>query len=578
MGFKTFFKVKWNIYQLFVFLGAFGTSLVSFFVSRNTVFANINKLFLVGIFTTLIPSSNRLSHLLKIGSASIPSLLSLIYTWGILFLVFAIALNQIFGLTKLGPDTSVNLNLRTVTKSLLLLFRASFGEGWNYTMRDFAISEPYCSQGDGFSSTDCGSKQYAYILFIMWNILSMYIFVNMFISLIFENFSYVYSDNGSNVTLNREEIRNFKTVWQRFDPHGSGFIAPEELPKLLRSLDGYFSFKIYEGKWTIPELKKKWFEVPDNSTDPYDVFVNFAEVNKTLGQMDANKVKQRARAYDRFVEEAMLNMELNDEKGISFERIILQIPLYSRFEESNCLTLSDFMDRLLVSRKVDKRLQSRRHLAALEMITYRWRFKHRHDLNSVYSNSEYGESMNPFDGRSLMSQSSRNPFGAPAIVVTENDSESLKAYKTATTDEPPQEYFKYRKDDTPSRRREITGSLELPKEAIASPIDTTPNKTHFTTDDSYWSPPKKTLNPDDHQEMFDNISELSETLGRSDWGDLLREMHKEQSPAIEKIVSRKNRKKDSENEKRDISGSDDENDEDDEDDEEKTPPHGRKIL
>lgn len=578
MGFKTFFKVKWNIYQLFVFLGAFGTSLVSFFVSRNTVFANINKLFLVGIFTTLIPSSNRLSHLLKIGSASIPSLLSLIYTWGILFLVFAIALNQIFGLTKLGPDTSVNLNLRTVTKSLLLLFRASFGEGWNYTMRDFAISEPYCSQGDGFSSTDCGSKQYAYILFIMWNILSMYIFVNMFISLIFENFSYVYSDNGSNVTLNREEIRNFKTVWQRFDPHGSGFIAPEELPKLLRSLDGYFSFKIYEGKWTIPELKKKWFEVPDNSTDPYDVFVNFAEVNKTLGQMDANKVKQRARAYDRFVEEAMLNMELNDEKGISFERIILQIPLYSRFEESNCLTLSDFMDRLLVSRKVDKRLQSRRHLAALEMITYRWRFKHRHDLNSVYSNSEYGESMNPFDGRSLMSQSSRNPFGAPAIVVTENDSESLKAYKTATTDEPPQEYFKYRKDDTPSRRREITGSLELPKEAIASPIDTTPNKTHFTTDDSYWSPPKKTLNPDDHQEMFDNISELSETLGRSDWGDLLREMHKEQSPAIEKIVSRKNRKRDSENEKRDISGSDDENDEDDEDDEEKTPPHGRKIL
>lgn len=534
IGFKSFFKVKWNVYQLFVFLGAWATSMGSFFTSRDTEYANINKLFLVGIFTVLIPSSNRLSHLLKVASASIPSLLSLIFTWGILFLVFAIALNQIFGLTRTGSNTGVNLNLRTVTKSLLLLFRGSFGEGWNYTMRDFAVDEPYCSQGAGFSNTDCGSKQYAYILFIFWNILSMYIFVNMFISLIFENFSYVYSDNGSKVTLNREEIRKFKAVWQMFDPHGTGYISPSQLPQFLRSLDGYFSFKIYEGKWTIPELKKKWFEVPENSTDPYDVFVNFAEVNKTLGKLDVKKVKDRIRAYDRFIEEAILNMELNDEKGIAFWRIILQIPLYSRFEESNCLTLSDFMDRLLVSRKVDKRLQGRRQLAALEMVTFRWRFKHRHDVNSIYSASVFSGSSsqvgeNPFDGRSLLSQS-RNPFGAPAIVVTENDN-------------PAKDYFNYRKDTTPSRKREITGSLEMPSAALASPIVTTPDKTHFTTDDSYWSPPKKNIHPGDDQELFDNISELSETLSQTEWGDLLKEMHSEQQPTLDRIVSRVNRNK-----------------------------------
>jgi len=588
MGFKTFFKVKWNIYQLFVFLGAFVTSLVSFFVSRNTAFANVNKLFLVGIFTTLIPSSNRLSHLLKIASASLPSLLSLIFTWGILFLVFAIALNQIFGLTRTGPNTGNNLNLRTVTKSLLLLFRGSFGEGWNYTMHDFMVSKPYCSEGEGFSTTDCGSKEYAYILFIIWNILSMYIFVNMFISLIFENFSYVYSDNGSNVTLNREEIRNFKTVWQRFDPHGTGYIMPEQLPQFLRSLDGYFSFKIYEGKWTIPELKEKWFEVPEDSTDPYDVFVNFAEINKTLNQMDVAKARKRIRAYDRFIEEAILNMELNEEKGIAFSRIILQIPLYSRFEESNCLTLSDFMDRLLVSRKVDKRLQTRRQLAALEMITCRWRFKHRHDRNSYYTDSIFSAASssqaeeNPFEGSSFMSQTPRNPIGAPAIVVTSNDHDSLNAYKAASDSAPPKDYFNYRKDMTPSRKREIAGMLEIPKEAIASPIVTTPTKTQFTTDDSYWSPPKKQTKAESHDhELFDNISELSETLGQSDWGEVLREMHMEQQPAIEKIVSRKATQKKLEkkgiNEKDDMDdGISSSSDNDDEDQEEH--PHRRKIL
>ncbi|CCH41454.1 Calcium-channel protein CCH1 [Wickerhamomyces ciferrii] len=550
MGFKTFFKVKWNVYQLFVFLGAFSTSLASFFVSRSSTFANINKLFLVGIFTVLIPSSNRLSHLLKIGSASIPSLLSLIFTWGILFLVFAIALNQIFGLTKLGANTSVNLNLRTVTKSLLLLFRASFGEGWNYTMRDFAIEQPYCSEGLGFSTTDCGSQEYAYILFIIWNILSMYIFVNMFISLIFENFSYVYSDNGSKITLNREEIRKFKTVWQRFDPHGTGYIRPEQLPILLRSMEGYFSFKIYEGKWTIPELKKKWFELPEDGADPYDVFVNFAEINKTLNQLDVQKVRERTRAYEKFIEEALLTMEINEEPGISFSRIILQIPLYSRFEESNCLTLSDFMDRLLVSKKVEKRLENRKHLAVLEMITYRWKFKHRHDAarnrynSSMFSSSSSGLIDNPFERHSLMTRTSSNPFKTPAIVVTENDNESLKAVYKSQPEKSnlPEETLNYRTDVTPKKKRAITGSLDIPDDVIATPA-ITPDANQFTTDNSYWSPPKQqNLEVMNDETLYDNISDLSDSLSRSDWGDVMREVHSEQQSSLDQDLYKRRKK------------------------------------
>lgn len=46
-------------------------------------------------------------------------------------------------------------------------------------MSDFEVSEPQCVRGKTFFDTDCGSDGYARILFVSWNILSMYIFVSM---------------------------------------------------------------------------------------------------------------------------------------------------------------------------------------------------------------------------------------------------------------------------------------------------------------------------------------------------------------------------------------------------------------
>ena len=111
---------------------------------------------------------------------------------------FAIAMNQIFGMTRLGPNTTGNINLRSVPKALILLFRCSFGEGWNYIMEDFALTQPFCTSKNNLDNSDCGNKQYAYILFIAWNIISMYIFLNMFISLILDSFDYI----GHRVIIN----------------------------------------------------------------------------------------------------------------------------------------------------------------------------------------------------------------------------------------------------------------------------------------------------------------------------------------------------------------------------------------
>ncbi|CAK9438796.1 uncharacterized protein LODBEIA_P30200 [Lodderomyces beijingensis] len=373
-GFKTFIHYKWNIFNLVASFGAFVTTTIAYNIEQSSPFMNFNKLFLVVLLLFVIPRSNRLSQLLRFASASLPSILSLSFTWIIVFLVFAIAMNQIFGLTKIGPNGTGNLNLRSVPKTLIVLFRCSFGEGWNYIMEDYTLAAPFCTNGENLDHNDCGSKQYAYILFISWNIISMYIFLNMFISLILDSFDYVNQKSKYSDLIQREEIRKFKRTWQKFDPRGTGYIKPIDLPKLLHSLQGALSFRFYTGQLEIKELCKRWIR-RNNPHDPYDVTVDFDQIEQTVSQMDIDKVRARRRAYEMFIEEALLTMELNDDSGISFTRILLQLPLYTTFDTGTCFNLIDYLERRLLVSKVMKRLYTKRVYETIAAYACRWKYQ-----------------------------------------------------------------------------------------------------------------------------------------------------------------------------------------------------------
>lgn len=373
-GLRTYLHYKWNIFNLFVSFGAFTTTVIAFPVNDNSPFMNFNKLFLVAILLFIIPRSNRLSQLLRFASASLPALISLSYTWIIVFLVFAIAMNQIFGLTRLGSNGTGNLNLRSVPKTLIVLFRCSFGEGWNYIMEDYTVSSPFCTSEGSSDRNDCGSKQYAYILFIAWNLISMYIFLNMFISLILDSFDYINQKTDYSELIQREEIRKFKRAWQKFDPQGSGYIKPIDLPKFLHSLEGTLSFRSYRGELEIKELCRKWIK-RNNPNDPYDVKVDFDCIDETMNQMDIPKIRERRKAFDMFVEEALLTMELNEDPGVSFTRIILQLPLYTTFDTGKCFNLIDYLERQLLINKVVKKMHTKRVYETIAAYACRWKYQ-----------------------------------------------------------------------------------------------------------------------------------------------------------------------------------------------------------
>lgn len=234
LGWHRFTRSSWDLYSLVAVPGAFVTTILDISFHNSKVVLELNKLFLVSIALLLIPRNNQLDQLFKTAAASLPVIGNLLATWFVLFLVFGIAMNQAFGLTKFGSEENNNINFRDVPKSLILLFRCSIGEGWNAIMEDFAtMVPPYCSYNSDFLDDDCGGAAWARSLFIAWNLISMYIFVSLFVSLIFESFSYVYQRSSGLYAISREEIRRFKQAWAMYDPDGTGFVSKEQFPRLL---------------------------------------------------------------------------------------------------------------------------------------------------------------------------------------------------------------------------------------------------------------------------------------------------------------------------------------------------------
>lgn len=345
LGWSRFRRSSWDLYSLVVVPGAFGTTLALLITNTEVqAYVQLYKVFLVAIVLLVIPRNDALDQLFKTAAASLTKIGGLLATWLIFFLIFAIALTQAFSLTRFGPEEGNGVNLRTVPNALILLFRMSCGEGWNDVMEDFAnIEPPLCVEDSDFFNSDCGSKPWARFLFVAWNILSMYIFVNLFVSLIYESFSYVYQRSNGLEIVNRDEIRRFKEAWRSVDPAGTGYISKEAFPRLLGELSGIFEMRIYDAEDSVRQILE---DVRNDETSArhtsigttggaHSSGIDLRKLNERLSQIDVERVRERRRRFDIFYEEVMVMAEVD--KGISFTSVLMTIAHYNVISDSKSL-------------------------------------------------------------------------------------------------------------------------------------------------------------------------------------------------------------------------------------------------
>jgi hypothetical protein len=345
LGWTRFRKSSWDLFSLVAVTGAFATS-VLFLTNRDHVtYIQLHKFFLVALVLLLIPRNDALDQLFKTAAASLTTIGSLLATWLVFFLVFAIALTQTFSLTRFGNEEDANINLRTVPHALILLFRFSCGEGWNEVMEDFAqVKKPFCIEGPTFFDSDCGSTAWARVLFVAWNIISMYIFVSLFVSLIYESFSYVYQRTSGLAAVDRDEIRRFKEAWRSVDPSGTGFISKEAFPRLLGELSGVFEMRIYDNDDSVRAILEDVRNENDAasirhasivSKSQYQTGIDLKKLNERLSKIDVAKVRERRRRFNIFFEEVMVSAD--PERGISFTTVLMLLAHYNIINDSKSL-------------------------------------------------------------------------------------------------------------------------------------------------------------------------------------------------------------------------------------------------
>ena len=127
LGTYHYFRSLWDVYDLVIVTGTITTTVIMLANVQNNIFLQFQKLFLVGIAFNLIRKNDALDQLFKTAASSLPTIASLLFIWLVLFMVYAIAMTQIFGLTRIGPNGTGTLNFRTIPNALIVLFRMSLG-------------------------------------------------------------------------------------------------------------------------------------------------------------------------------------------------------------------------------------------------------------------------------------------------------------------------------------------------------------------------------------------------------------------------------------------------------------------
>lgn len=367
LGWARFRRSSWDMFSLIAVTGALATSFLIESNPKHDTYNQLHKFFLVAIVLLLIPRNDALDQLFKTAAASLTTIVNLLATWLVFFLVFAIAFTQTFSLTRFGGSENANLNFRTVPKALVMMFRMSTGEGWNEIMEDFAtIEPPFCVKDPEFFDSDCGSTAWARGLFIGWNIVSMYLFVNLFISLIYESFSYVYQRSSGLPSVDRDEIRRFKEAWRSVDPAGTGFITKEQFPRLLGELSGIFTMRIYDPEDSVRSILDDVRNDPSQgrhtsiasgaaSTSTYGVDIR--KLNARLNKIDVQEVRNRRRQFNVFFEEVMVSAD--PDRGISFTTVLMILAHYNIISDSKSLRLEEFLRRRARLQRVEEEVRRR---------------------------------------------------------------------------------------------------------------------------------------------------------------------------------------------------------------------------
>ncbi|KAK4699999.1 hypothetical protein P7C70_g6253, partial [Phenoliferia sp. Uapishka_3] len=204
---------------------------------------------------------------------------------------------------------------------------------------------------------------------------------NLILGAVVENFSYVFQIYGKVRSINREQMRGYKRVWQRFDPERTEFMPRRRIVPFLASLNNVFEVRIYPADRQLKALWDATIVGPDDGDPgtkatskrrfPAGRSVDLRRLAQVLNETDVAEVQKRRLRYKRIFHEAMMEAEANP-KGISFRSMLLLLAHHCLIQDDNALQLEESLVRAEKLRKVQDRIDAD-HVRSLFKATFQRR-------------------------------------------------------------------------------------------------------------------------------------------------------------------------------------------------------------
>ena len=212
-----------------------------------------------------------------------------------------------------GRGLNEDRNFESFTNAMLLLFQVLTGDAWSGLMADAMLDE-----GSGKCAGETCGSWVAVPYFISFQVLGSFVFLNLVVAVILENFTSLGQVNPDLVSTN--DIEEFKEMWGWYDPDADGMIPAKKLPDLVLALppplgikgtkegtsaskafrfclslgltqkDGEVGFKQVLDALINKNYKKKEVDVSAGGESPPAVREVLLMRQKTLGAIDISKV------------------------------------------------------------------------------------------------------------------------------------------------------------------------------------------------------------------------------------------------------------------------------------------------
>ena len=244
LGLDGYFGDGWCRFDFFLVC----TSLLDTFAEELTsllpvppMMLRVLRIFRILRIMRLLKGAKGLRDLIITMVLSFPSLLNVGSLLALIIYMYSILGVQLFTFLAYGtpPGESVHdfsgitekRNFESIGSSALTLFQCLTGDGWSEVMADAMLdaSSGICTPEEG----TCGSA-IAIPYFISFQILGSFVFLNLVVAVILENFAQLHTVKPDLVSAG--DLENFIEAWAEYDPDASRFIRYTDLPNLLLSV------------------------------------------------------------------------------------------------------------------------------------------------------------------------------------------------------------------------------------------------------------------------------------------------------------------------------------------------------